>query len=144
VSHRPALCLAAATVMGGALGAFGIGSAGASSGSPHITAHPNNVMVNTATKLIGRNFTPSTTYTVKECGKTFWIVPQNPCDSTNSIVVTTNAHGQFKSSFTVQTCPSGTNSPPGFSQTCYIGVPTPNGIDTISLVGAARITVTGP
>jgi hypothetical protein len=101
-------------------------------------------MVNTATKLIGRNFKPSTTYTVKECGMTSWSVPQNPCDSTNSIVVTTNAHGGFKSAFIVQTCPSGANSSPGFSQTCYIGVPTPSGIDTIALVGAARITVTGP
>jgi hypothetical protein len=137
------LCLAAATVIGGAMGIFGIGFAGASTG-PHIVAHPNNVMVNTATKLIGRNFTPSTTYNVKECGKTNWIAPQNPCDITNSIVVTTTGRGQFKSSFTVQTCPSGTNSQPGFSQTCYIGVPTPNGIDTITLLGAARITVTGP
>ena len=141
--HRPILCLAAATLIGGAMVVFGIGSAGASTVSPHIVAHPNNVMVNTATKLIGKNFKPSTAYTVKECGKTFWIVPQDPCDSTNSIVVTTNAHGQFKSSFTVQTCPSG-NSQPGFSQICYIGVPTPNGIDTITLLGAARITVTGP
>jgi hypothetical protein len=50
----------------------------------------------------------------------------------------------FKSSFTVQTCPGSTTTSPGFSETCYIGDPSPSGIDVINLVGAAKITVTGP
>jgi hypothetical protein len=101
-------------------------------------------MVNTATKLYGKNFAPSTTLTVKECAEKNWIVPQDPCDSTNSVTVTTNAEGQFRTKFTVQTCSSGSDVSPGFSEKCFIGVPTPSGVDTISLVGAARITVTGP
>jgi hypothetical protein len=32
----------------------------------------------------------------------------------------------------------------GFQETCYVGVPHPRGIDTIVLVGAAKIVVTGP
>ncbi len=143
MSRRPVLCLAVATLFVGVLGVFSISAASAGTGKPHITAHPNNVMVNTATELIGTHFQPSTTLTVKECGLKNWIVPQNPCDSSNSIVVTTNAQGAFKSSFIVETCTTGSGDP-GFSQRCYIGVPTPNGIDTITLVGAVRITVTGP
>jgi len=124
------------------MGVFSAGSAGAS-GAPHISAHPNSVMVNGTTELVGKNFQPSTSLTVKECGLKNWVVPQNPCDSTNSIVVTTNSHGGFKSAFTVQTCTTGTENP-GFSEKCFIGVPTPTGVDTITLVGAVRITVTGP
>jgi hypothetical protein len=144
MTHHFGHRLAIATLIGGALGGFWIASAGASTGSPHITAHPNNLMVNTSTHLIGKNFDPSTTLTVEECAEKHWIAPQNPCDSTNSVVVTTNSHGQFKSPFTVQTCSSGTGSAPGFAEKCYIGVPTPNGVDTITLLGAARIVVTGP
>ena len=144
MSHRLGSCLVAAVLIGGVIGGAWISSAGASTSSPHISAHPNNLMVNTATNLVGKNFAPSTTYTVKECGSKNWIVPQNPCDSTNSIVVTTNRHGQFKSSFTAQTCPSGGDSSPGFAQKCFIGIPTPSGVDTMNLVGAVRITVTGP
>jgi hypothetical protein len=143
MSRRPFLCLAVVTLFVGVLSVFSATSASAGTGKPHITAHPNNLMVNTATELIGKNFQPSTTLTVKECGLKNWIVPQNPCDSTNSIVVTTNAQGGFKSSFTAQTCTTGSGQP-GFSEKCYIGVPTPSGVDTITLVGAVRITVTGP
>jgi len=98
-------------------------------------------MVNTKTKLVGTNFKPSTSLTIEECGQKNWIAPQDPCDSTNSIVVVTNSRGQFKSPFTVQTCPGGT---PGFAERCCIGVPTPTGVDTVTLLGAATVVVTGP
>jgi hypothetical protein len=141
MNRRLSLRLAVATVICGAVGGFWMTSAGASTGSPRIVAHPHNLMVNTQTHLTGTNFKPSTSLTVKECGQKNWIVPQNPCDSTNSIVVETNTRGQFKSVFTVQTCPGGT---PGFAEKCYMGVPTPSGVDTITLLGAATVVVTGP
>jgi hypothetical protein len=144
MSRLPGFCLGAATVVLGVVGGVCLTTAGAVTSSPHITAHPDEVMVNTATHLIGKNFAPSTSYTVKECGSRNWIAPRDPCDSTNSIVVSTNAHGQFESSFTVLTCSSGSDSSPGFAERCYIGVPAPSGIDTVTLLGAARITVTGP
>jgi hypothetical protein len=68
----------------------------------------------------------------------------NPCDTDNTISVKTNSQGEFQAVFTVHTCPDTTAPPPRFSQTCYIGEPLPFGVDTITLVGAATITVTGP
>ena len=146
MARLSALSVAALTLISGAVvGVFSI-SAGATSAaaSPHIATHPHSVMVNGSTTLIGTNFKPRKSITIKECSETTWIVPQSPCDSTNSIVVKTNSHGEFTSSFTVQTCPGGTSTAPGFSETCYIGEPTPSGVDVINLVGAAKITVTGP
>jgi len=136
---------AIALISGGVVGVFSI-SAGARSPTPapHIVAHPHSVMVNGSTTLVGTNFTPRKSITIKECSETTWIVPQNPCDSTNSIVVKINRQGTFKSSFTVETCPGDTSTSPGSSETCYIGDPSPSGIDVINLVGAAKITVTGP
>jgi len=141
MSRLSVLRLFGAATLGAVIGLAGAGPAMAA--GPHITAHPDNLMVNTTTKLVGTGFAPSTSLTVKECANKDWIVPQNPCDSTNAVVVTTNKHGSFKTTFTAQTCP-GTSTGPGFSELCYIGVPTPSGIDTIDLVGAVRITVTGP
>jgi hypothetical protein len=110
---------------------------------PHITAHPNSVMVNTDTALAGTHFQPHTTLTLSECSEKNWIVPQNPCNTTNTVTVTTDAKGRFLTPFKVETCPAPT-VPPGFAERCYIGVATPSGIDTVELVGAVRITVTGP
>jgi hypothetical protein len=145
MTRLSAVSVAALTLVGG--GVIGLSSipAGASSpaGSPHITAHPRSIMVNNTTKLVGTGFKPKKSITVKECSESTWIVPQDPC-GTNSIVVKTDSHGGFTSSFTVQTCPGGTNTGPSFSETCYIGDPTPQGIDVITLAGSAKITVTGP
>ena len=137
--------VAALTLIGGAVvGLSSLSAASPPAASPHIVAHPHSVMVNGSTTLIGTNFKARKSITIKECSEKTWIVPQNPCASTNAIVVKTNAQGGFTSSFTVQTCPGGTTSSPGFSETCYIGDPMPSGIDVINLVAAARITVTGP
>ncbi len=112
--------------------------------TPKIVAHPASVMVNTATKLFGYNFPADSKLTIEECSKTGWIVPQNPCDTTNEIHVTTNSAGSFVHKLTAQVCPGGVTKLPGFQEICYVGEPKPSGIDTVFLVGAAKITVTGP
>jgi len=110
---------------------------------PHIVARPNNLMVNTKTKLTGVGFPAHRTLTIKECSQTTWIVPQNPCDTTNTIHVTTDGLGRFHGTMTAQTCPAASKQP-GFAETCYIGEPVAKGIDQVTLLGAAKITVTGP
>jgi hypothetical protein len=121
----------------------GAGAGTPGSAAPHIVAKPKSVMVNSTTELVGKNFPPKHTMKIDECPSKTWIVPQNPCDTTNVLRVRTNAEGQFTGTFTVQVC-GAANTPPGFSETCYIGEPTPQGVDTITLTGAATITVTGP
>jgi hypothetical protein len=111
---------------------------------PHIVAHPDSVMVNTATMLKGTHFPAKTSITLEECSQRNWIAPNSPCDTTNAVTLTTHAKGQFKTSFTVDTCPASGNATPGFSQKCYIGVPMGTGVDTLTLEGAVAITVTGP
>jgi hypothetical protein len=111
--------------------------------SPKIVAKPNSVMVNTATRLTGGHFQPDSKLTIEECSETNWIAPQNPCDTTNVIHVKTDASGSFVHKLTAEMCP-GTAATPGFTQNCYVGEPVPQGIDTIALVGAEQITVTGP
>jgi len=111
---------------------------------PRITAHPNNLMVNTFTTLTGTNFTPNTSIMVTECSATHWVVEvANPCDTTNTITLTTDAKGGFTTGFQAQLCPNGKRVVPNGVR-CYIGVPTPSGIDTVKLVGAAKIIVTYP
>jgi hypothetical protein len=112
------------------------------SAKPHIVARPDSVMVNSTTKLTGTHFSASKRITIEECGQTMWVVTANPCNAKSVMKVKTNAKGQFKTAFTVDTCmPSAT---PGFSETCYIGELMPSGVDTITLEGAVAITVTGP
>jgi len=118
--------------------------ANARTAAPHIVAHPRSVMVNTATMLKGMHFPVNTSITLEECSQKNWIAPQSPCDTTNAVTLTTHGNGQFKTSFTVDTCPAGGSSSPGFSQKCYIGEPKGTGVDTLTLVGAVAIKVTGP
>lgn len=116
-----------------------VSPAGAST-SPRIVANPRSVMVNSATKLTGSNFPASTRITIKECSSTSWYVLANPCVS--AIKVKTNASGGFKTSMTIHGCPGSSGT--GTSETCYVGEPTPYGVDTMTLTGAAKITVTVP
>lgn len=112
---------------------------------PHIVANPNNIMVNGITTLTGTGFPPNASIPLQECGQTTWIAPQDPCDSTNAITVTTSPEGTFTTPFKVQLCPrSVPPTPPVTEETCYIGEPHPTGVDTITLLGAAKITVTYP
>jgi hypothetical protein len=145
MSRPLALILVAAALAGGLLASVvtvAPAVAGTSNAAPQIVAHPDSIMVNGQTRLIGSHFAPSTTITIKECSQQNWIAPRNPCDTTNSIKVTTNPKGHFKGVLTVHTCPG--SATPGFSQTCYVGEPKGNGVDTVTLVGAVAITVTGP
>jgi hypothetical protein len=113
---------------------------------PAITAHPDNVMVNTHTKLVGTGFAKHTSVTVVECSATTWYVLANPCDSTNTVTVKTNGHGRFTTPFLVQTCPgaASTGSGGGLAFLCYIGVAEPSGVDTIALQPYTSIVVTYP
>jgi hypothetical protein len=112
---------------------------------PHIVAKPSNLMVNTTTRLTGTGFRPNATLTVMECSRTGWIVPQEPCATKNAVTVTTSSVGTFHASMTALVCPKVMQpAGSGFQETCYVGVPHPRGIDTIVLVGAAKIIVTGP
>ena len=113
---------------------------------PRIVATPNDVMVNTQITLAGKGFPPHTRLRIKECSSTTWlVVAQSPCDKANEIWVHTRKHGRFSSSFTAELCPrTSTGSAPITQETCYVGVPEPSGIDTITLVGAAQVIVTYP
>ena len=139
-------CAAVAMILGIFAGGIAAGQAGAvSSTPPHIVAKPDNVMVNTKVMLTGTGFKALTKLVIKECGSTNWVVTQHPCDSDNTISVVTDAHGRFVKVFKVELCPrSKPASGPVTQETCYIGNPQPHGVDTISLVGAARVTVTYP
>jgi hypothetical protein len=143
----PSLRIAVTTLTGGVVGVFLLASPGAAIptavGSPHIASHPNTVMAKASIKLIGTHFKPLSTFTIRECSQSTWVVTQDVCVIKNSIVVKTNANGKFTGSFTAYRCPAVRRTPPtGHSQTCYIGDPTPEGIDVITLLGAATIMVT--
>lgn len=136
-----------ASALGG-VAAFGVAPAGATilPIPPHITATPADPMINTKTILVGTGFAPNATLTVEECSRTSWIAPQDPCATSNVIRVHTSPTGHFRHALTAEICPGvGPGvTPPGFVQLCWVGVPTPVGVDGITLVGASRLTVTGP
>jgi hypothetical protein len=127
------------------LGTDGLSShAGAvSATASHIAAKPNNLLVDGKTTFAGTGFPANTKLTIKECPNTNWIVPQNPCVKHNSISALTDGHGRFTRQVRVELC-GGKRSPIVTSQICYIGDPHPEGRDTITLLGAAKVTVTSP
>ena len=110
---------------------------------PHIVAKPDNLMVNTKTTLTGTGFPAKTRLAIQECSTNFWIAPKHPCGTANKITVQTDSHGKFVRQFRVALC-GGKRGPGPTSQICYIGHPHPRGVDTVTLVGAARVTVTYP
>jgi hypothetical protein len=126
----------AAGLLGGPAGAV-------SAAPPHIVAKPNNLMINTKTTLTGSGFPANAKLTIKECPARNWIVPQNPCVKNNAISVRTDAHGRFTRQFRGEIC-GGRHGPEPTSQICYIGDPHPEGVDTITLLGAVKVTVTYP
>src|SRR5579884_1423824 len=96
--------------------------------SPQIVTIPTPVT--TAAPLIdlhGSGFVPLTNYTIAECSQTNWIVPQDPCVNTNDIAVTTDTTGSFTHTF--DPVPLTAVLP----STAWVGAPTPQGIDTITL-----------
>jgi hypothetical protein len=110
--------------------------------APQIVARPDSIMVDHTTSLTGKHFPARATLTIEECSAKNWIAPESPCHSSNAVVVHTNGGGNFKATMKVLTCPA--PSTPGFSQICYVGEPKGTGVDTLTLVGAGKITVTGP
>jgi hypothetical protein len=113
--------------------------------APHIVARPDSVMVNGTTTLTGTGFPAKSKVQLRECGASSWIAPKNPCISTNEITVTASASGGFTTPFKVQLCPRTLPpTPPVTEETCYVGELRPTGIDTLALLGAAKITVTYP
>ena len=120
------------------------GAVSASPTPPHIVANPNNLMVNTNTKLAGTGFTPNTTLVLRECSRTSWLLPKQPCATTNKVTVTTSASGGFKATMKAVVCPKiKTTDARGFMETCFVGVPRVSK-GSVTLIGAAKIIVTGP
>jgi hypothetical protein len=124
---------------------FGVGSVSGSaravSSNPRIVVKPNKRVVNTTTTLTGTGFPVKAKLTIEECSVTHWVVTRNPCSSGNRISVVTDVHGRFTRNFRVAMC-GGKRGPEPNSRICYIGVPRPEGVDTITLSDAAKITVT--
>jgi hypothetical protein len=126
-----------------AAGVLSSEAAAVSATSPHIVAKPNNLMVNSNTTLTGSGFPAKTRFGISECSKTSWVVPQNPCVNANKIVVTTDSNGHFVHTFRVAVC-GGKHGKIVTSQICYIGQPHPEGKDTVSLLGPAKVIVAYP
>lgn len=131
-----AAALATAAVLGTSV------SASARSAAPKVTAHPHQVMVDTATSVAGRGFPADTQIELRECGRTFWMAPADPCLE-SGVTVTTDAKGRFRTTFRVGLCPEGDATKKPTQRVCWLGAIS-NGEDTGSLIGAARLIVTYP
>ena len=104
---------------------------------------PHDVMVNTSVTVKGKGFAPKTLVTLRECGRTFWLVPEEPCNTGNVVSVQTSARGSFTTSMRAEVCPEGMPGKAITERTCYIGVPK-FGEDTVELVPFAKLIVTYP
>jgi hypothetical protein len=110
---------------------------------PSIKARPDNLMVGASTTLKGRGFPADSTVQLRECGRTFWIDPQDPCNTANGLSVQTDGKGRFKVRMRAEVCPEGESGSIITERFCYVGEPEA-GEDTEALVGAVKITVTYP
>jgi hypothetical protein len=117
-------------------------SAFAGTTSPKITARPHRLMVDTETTLKGRGFPANSTIDLRECGRTFWLDPEDPCLEGGKSV-TTDAKGKFTTPFSVGLCPEGEPTKKPTQRVCWVGELV-NGEDTGQLVGAARLIVSYP
>ncbi len=115
----------------------------AASGTEKLKAHPKSVMINTDTTIAGHGFAPNTMVTLTECGATFWLAPNDPCNTENAKTVETNAKGRFKTPFEAQLCPEGKHAHQPTTVICYIGVKSFIE-DTGMLEPAAKVKVTYP
>jgi len=112
-------------------------------GTEKVKAHPADVMVNTDTTITGSGFPAHTMVSLKECGVTFWLAPNDPCNTENAKTVETNAKGRFTTPFEVQICPEGSPARQPNTRVCYIGV-LRFGEDTGMLEPAAKVKVGYP
>jgi len=104
---------------------------------------PGEVMVNTMVKVKGAGFPHKTSITLRECGRTFWIDPEEPCNTGNEVTVMTNGHGSFMTSMRAEVCPEGEAGMAITERRCYIGVEK-FGEDTGELMPSAKLIVTYP
>jgi len=114
-------------------------------------AKPDSVTVNRKTTLTGSGFKRHKKLRIWECSARSWVVPKQICNHRNAVTVRTGSRGGFTVKFKALVCPAASSSAAptasarkGFSRRCFVGVPTPSGVDVVILVGATRITVTGP
>ncbi len=117
--------------------------AAASPGEAKLTVHPRKAMVNTETTVKGRGFPASTTIVLRECGRTFWLDPADPCVEGATTSVMTDAKGRFQTTIKVGLCPEGEMTKKPTQRICYVGRFV-GGEDTGSLEPATRLVVTYP
>ncbi len=141
MTHRSTVV--AACLAGAALLAAGPQLAQAGKGAHHgkIKVKPKDVMVNTSVQVKGSGFAHKASITLRECGRTFWIAPEEPCG--NSVTVQTNSRGSFTATMKAEVCPEGMPRKEITERTCYIGVPR-FGEDTGELSPSAKLIVTYP
>ncbi len=106
-------------------------------------AHPKSVMINTDTTIAGKGFPANTMVTLTECGATFWIVPNEVCNTENVTTVETNKKGRFKTPFEMKLCPEGQHARQPTTVICYVGVQS-FVEDTGKLEPADKVKVTYP
>jgi hypothetical protein len=111
---------------------------------PTLKVTPHSVMVNTDTTIAGKNFIPGSSVQLTECSATTWVVPNAPCNAANTVTITANKKGGFKTAFKVELCPGGKHGKEPTSEICYVGVSKPSGIDTAGLSPYAKVIVTYP
>lgn len=126
--------------LGMSLVALGTASA---AGASQITVSVREGIVGSSVRVHGRGFRAGARIQVLECGRTFWIDPNVPCNTANAITVAVGGRGSFSSSFRLEVCPEG--EPIGFPtrRRCYIGA-FQMGEDTGTLAPFATVAVTYP
>ncbi len=61
--------------------------------------------------------------TLRECGRTFWIVPEEPCNRQRGHRTDERDAASFTTSMKAEVCPEGMPGKEITERTCYIGVP---------------------
>ncbi len=118
-----------------------------------IVARPDKAIAGQHLRLVGSGFKPSTKLVIQECSQATWVVPAEVCNRHNAVKIKTGPHGGFATKFQVRLCPAtrspatqspATRSPATAATTkrCFIGVPTIDGIDVVTLLGVTKVTVT--
>ena len=110
--------------------------------APKVAARPRKAMVGAAAAVKGKGFPADTDVQLRECGRTFWLAPADPCTE-EVVTVRTDAKGRFQTTFEVGLCPEGEATKKPTQRVCHLGV-LADGEDTGSLLGAARLIVTYP
>lgn len=115
----------------------------AAAASPQITVSPREAMVGSSVKVRGRGFPAGAKLEILECGRTFWLDPNVPCDTANALTVTAGSRGSFTSSYRAEVCPEGEPIEYPTRRRCYVGA-LRMGEDTGTLAPYATLAVTYP